>query len=107
MSKYMTLSIRANDVPCYGEIEADSLKYCIYKIVEFLHDQTIDGDNHLAYLLDNEHLEMEILEDEGVAILRDRGENTYISLSKEKLFEHAIQKDFRIEKDNYVEKKES
>ena len=50
---------------------------------------------------------MEILEDEGVAILRDRGENTYISLSKEKLFEHAIQKDFRIEKDNYVEKKES
>lgn len=107
MNKYMMLSIRANDVPCYGEIEADSLKHCIYKIVEFLYDQKIDGDNHLAYLLDNEGLDMSILEDEGVAILMDKGENTYISLSKEKLFEHAIQKDFRIEKDNYSVKKES
>jgi len=107
MNKYMTLSIRVHDVPCYGEIEANSLKHCIYKIAEFLYDQTIDGDNHLAYLLDNEHLEMEILEDEGIAILKDKGENTYISLSKEKLFEYAIQKDFRIEKDNYEVKKEA
>ncbi len=106
MSKYMTLSIRAHEAPCYGEIEADSLKQCIYKIAEFLYDQKIDGDNHLAYLLDNEHMEMEILENEGIAILRDRGENTYISLSKEKLFEYAIQKDFRIEKDNYSKQKE-
>lgn len=102
MKKYMILSVRSNDVPTYGEIEAENLKICIYKIIEFLYGQKIDGDNHLSYLLENESLEMKIIEDNQVAVLMDKGENTYISDSKEKLFEHSIQKDFRIEKNNYI-----
>lgn len=102
MKKFMVLSIRVNDVPVYGEIEAEDLKRAIYKIVEFLHDQKIDGDNHLSYLLEQEHIEMNIIEENKTAVLMDKGENTYISTSKKRLFEHAIQKDFRIEKNNYI-----
>ena len=39
MNKYMILSIRVNDVPVYGEIEADNIRDCIYQIVGFLFDQ--------------------------------------------------------------------
>ena len=79
MKKYMTLKIRANDVPVYGEIEAESLKDSIVKIASFLFDQTIDGDNHLAYVLENEHVEFSILEDGKVALLGCHGDNIYVS----------------------------
>lgn len=42
------------------------------------------------------------MDESEVALLSTNGENTYISTSKEKLFDYAIQNDYRIEKNNYV-----
>lgn len=100
MNKYMIVGIRANDVPIYGEIEGETLKQAVISYIEKFYEHTIDGENHLAYFLENERLEL-ILDNENegvISLLRD-GENTYFSDSKEKLFEYAIQKDFRIEKE--------
>lgn len=102
MNKYMILSIRVNDVPVYGEIEADNIRDCIYQIVGFLFDQKIDGENHLSYLLENENYSLKFMDESEVALLSTKGENTYISTSKEKLFDYAIQNDYRIEKNNYI-----
>ena len=101
MKKYMLLAIRANDVPVYGEINAETLKEALILYIEKFYEQKIDGENHLNYFLDNERLDLkEKYENEGVLILLCDGENIYFSENKEKLFEYAIQKDHRIEKEN-------